>query len=497
MTEPTLRRSTDSARRQDRGGSTLGRSLPWVAADSAVSLIAGMLLALVLARIIGPEAFGLAAAAQLLGSLAEAFVATPFVEALVQRRRLDVRVADAAFVGMLATGLTCFVALCALAWPLAHLWGVPTLAPLIVIQAATCPLLALRGVPEAIFARKMRFRILAIRNIVAKLAGVVVGIGCALAGAGPWSVIAANVTFAATATALVLAVTPRRPRLRPDAEATRELLSFGMFSLADGILWTVTPRLFGLLVGQVHGLKALGLVSVGFRINDSVSALLAAVTARVALPVFSRAAETPGGLTRVFEQGGRLTTIVSAPVFLGLALVAEDVVAAFLGPKWTGAGPALTAVSLYSLANFSILLAKPAIKAAGRPDLLLWLHGVGLAWVTIGVFATEPLGVEGALLVWASFGLAHFLVLATLLRYAAGVGVRTLWRTIAGPASASAAMAAALWVADTMLPDLSPLPSLSARVAVGAAAYALALIALEGRFLASMLRLAFLTENRP
>jgi O-antigen/teichoic acid export membrane protein len=463
--------------------------LPWVIADSAISLGSAILLALYVANMIGPVAFGVAGTAFLLGSFAETFVALPFSEALIQRRDLDERTTDAAFAGMLALGVLAFAGMAAIAWPLAHAFETPELAALILVQGVTCLLLGLRGVPEALLSRELQFRALAIRNIVAKLTSAVVAVGLVAWGAGAWSIVLSNVAFGLASTLMVLAVAARLPRPRPDLAATKSLLRFGVFSLADGMLWTATPRLFAFLVGHYQGMRALGLLSVGFRMNDAISALLAAVTARIALPIFARTAEIPGRLDAAFQQGSKLTVMISTPIFVGLAFVSAEVVELFLGADWTAAAATLVAVSLYSIANFARLLAPPAIKAVGKPHLLLWLNLIGLGYVGIGTVAAAPFGFEAQLAVWSSFGLVYFATSVILLRRATGMGWRAQVAPLLRPSAAALGMAAALWATSLQTAEAPAALALATKVGVGATSYALLLVLFERRFLASLVQL--------
>lgn len=461
--------------------------LPWVVADSAVSLASAILLALVVARLIGPVEFGIGGTAILLGSIAETLVALPFSEALIQRRKLDTRISDAAFVGMAITGTLAFLALCALAVPIARAFGVPGLAALIVAQATTCLFLAARGVPEALLARKLRFKALAIRNIAAKFLSAVAALACVALGGGAWSIVLANIVFAATSTAMVLAMVARRPRFRPDAPAVWSLLRFGVFSLLDGLLWTATSRLFALMVGHSQGIRALGYLSVGFRINDAIGALLAAVTARIALPIFARTAEHPGQLAYAFRQGSKLTAMISAPIFVGLAMVSHEAIMIFLGPDWTPAATALIAVSLLSLTNFARLLAPPAIKAVGRPALLVWQHVIGLVYVAGATALVAHRGFDAQLLVWTSFGIVYFVVSVALMYRATGISWQDQLAPLVRPALATAGMALALWAADRALDGFSATGALAVKIAVGVVAYGVLLALLERRFLSRII----------
>ncbi len=246
----------------------------WGAAEGAVTILASLLSVVVVARIVGPHAFGLASLTFLIVSFAELLVFVPFVDALIQRRRVTGAVLDSAFTAMLVAGLAVFAGVCALGPVLARLLDAPELPWLLVVQASTCLLVALRGAGEAHLARGLFFKALAVRNILAKAASAGVAVALALAGAGAWSLVIGNVAYGLAATLAVLATLRRRPRWRLDLAQVRSLLGAGAFHLADALLSMGAPRLFGVLVGLLHGVGAAGQAAFAFRIVDTVAGLV-------------------------------------------------------------------------------------------------------------------------------------------------------------------------------------------------------------------------------
>ena len=79
--------------------------------------------------------------------------------------------------------------LAALARPLAGWLGQPMLAPLAWAATPLVLMAALNLVPQALMQRQMRFRPLAARAMAGTLAGALVGVGLAAAGAGVWSLV--------------------------------------------------------------------------------------------------------------------------------------------------------------------------------------------------------------------------------------------------------------------------------------------------------------------
>lgn len=180
----------------------LKTSILWIVVENGVTVVSAFVL-IACARLIGPHAFGLASIAFFIGSLAETLVATPFNDSLIQRRKLDVSVIDTAHTSMVSLGLIVSLSLVLLGPVFAWIFHEPQLFALIAVQGSTCFLLGLRGAPEAIIVRKLRFKSLSLRNIAAKTASSIIYVGLALAGAGAWSLTWSNVAFSFIATWMI------------------------------------------------------------------------------------------------------------------------------------------------------------------------------------------------------------------------------------------------------------------------------------------------------
>lgn len=459
-------------------------SIAWGSAEAFVALFTAIVVSLAAGRIIGPAAFGLGSLAFLIVSLAETVIAMPFSEALVRRRYWSTQIIDAAFAGTLVAGSTVFLALFVLAPWLAEWLDEPELRWLIRVQALTCLLLGLRGIPEAVFARKLRFRTLSRCNMAAKLVGGSVTIGLALAGFGAWCVVLGNVGFALVAAATMLAAQSRMPRFRPNWRYTKELTSFGMFSVTDAFLGAATPRVFNVLLGYFYGVLPVGQTSIAFRINDGVGALLSMITQRLALPILSRVAHDRERLTAMLSQGSRMAFLVTGPVFVGMAFVSADLIAVLLGPGWEGAAIALVAVNLWSLLNFACVVSGAAVKALGHPGRWVMVQGLGLPITAIGtiLMASSGMDIEWTLMLWPVFGIAYFIGGAIALNRSSGMRFADQMRPFARIGMALAGMGLVLAILDIGL-DIDGIVGLSIKIAVGALVYATLILMLERKTL--------------
>ena len=394
---------------------------------------------------------------------------------------------NAAFTAMLAIGVSVYLILLGSAGLLASLYDKPGLVALLAVQGTTCLLAGLRGVPEAIMSRKLRFNQLAVRNIVAKIASAIVSLIAAMLGMGAWSVILGNVAYAFGTTVMVLSMTKRFPRIAFHMDQLARLSSFGIFVLLEALLWAATPRLFSFFVGYFQGLQALGQLSIAFRMNDTVFSLIWVVSNRLALPMLSRVSESTRRVEQTFLQGTKMVGLIVAPLFLGLALISRELADLVLGPNWPLAAPSLMAVSLFSLLNSTRLLAQPTVKAVARPSLMIGPNVIGLIYIVAGSLMLRNAGFDAALSVWLSFGIIFILCSLRMVQNAIGTSWLAQLAPLAPAVFPALGMCGVLLGIDMLHLGLSIFVLLVLKIVLGASTYLLLLFALERPLLIQLL----------
>jgi len=287
---------------------------------------------------------------------------------------------------------------------------------------------------------------------------------------------------------LVWAATSRNIRFGLDYGIAASLFRFGRFTLADALLTVAGPRLYGFLAAFYFGLEVFGQIGAAFRISDAVIALLWAITVRMALPIFSTIASDPQRLFEGWVTGTHLILLIATPVFLGLASTGPEIVPLILGPEWGAAVPALAAVCVYTVFNLAAVLVQPAIKAAGRPALLLYLHGVTLAVLLVASVVAGWFGLNPFLATYSLVGAVYFATALTILRKVTPGAPFAMLGRVGWPAPlAGLLMVAVLGVERTMLGGIAPAARLTAMVATGAFVYLALLFVLHRRELKKLI----------
>lgn len=376
------------------------RSFFWVMLETGGLSVLSLIVLFAIARILGPADLGTAVLALGIIQLIAIVPETLMLDAIVQRREITDNHLDTAFLTCLSIGLICTGSLILAAPILGKAFGSAALAPLLSVAALSLSISGVGCVPMAVLRRNFSFKAIALRSIYGRLAGAVVAIVLAASGFGVWSLIAQYCIQTAVNVLCVWFSCPWRPRLRFELVCLRELLSFGIVSMGTRIVWISSTKLFTVLVGYFLGVTAVGYLNVAQRVVDTLHDMLAGVAYNLAFPIFSRQQDDPILLARTYHAGTELVGLLIVPIFIGIAVCADPIIALFVGPGWSVSVRIAQVLAVAALLEFPFLFAEAAITAVGRPGYLLCVSLLALAFFLGAFFIAPPRNVLIAAVMW-------------------------------------------------------------------------------------------------
>ena len=311
-------------------------ALGWSWAGSATRALLQFVVQVLLARWLGPEAFGQAAAALLVIGLASLVAEAGLSSALIQRAALDEHDVAVALGRLLLISAAVSLLVAVLAGPIASWLGDARLVTLVLASAIIVPLQALSQLPAALLQRRLQVkRLQAIQLVSYGLGYAVIGLSMALAGAGPWSVLAA---FAAHALiVMVLCWASVRHSLKPQLSGSGVLRDY-----ARGVLWAnlvnwAVESVDRLIVSRGWGAAALGEYALAGNLSRAPVTLLVSSAQPVAFASASRLQNESDRVARGYLAVLSLALLLSLPLFAFLAWHAAWVVQLLYGERWAGA----------------------------------------------------------------------------------------------------------------------------------------------------------------
>jgi PST family polysaccharide transporter len=395
----------------------------WSALEAGVAGFLSLLTAFLVARLVGPQALGVGAAATAVNVVLWVAVNALFADALVQRTTLSTREAASAFWASCLVGLAAAVLQAAFGWVLAGMLGDPRLVPMAVVLALPLPLVGGAGVIQGLLTRERAYRRLALRTIVGQGIGSVVGIASAHAGAGAWAVVLQQAIGTGLGALALLLGRRWRPAAAFDWAAIRDLLAIGLPLTGSTLVLIGRYRLFAVLIGAYAGSTVLGQVHIAFRLVDTVRDLTFTALWRLMLPALAPHQGSKRAMLAQVDRWMRLGCLAMLPLCGLLAFGLTHVVSLIMGPAWQSAGHA--ALPLVGLMALSVLTfpAGVALIASGGARLALYANLAALVLTCAGTVLAPPAGAWQAVMIWC---VSQMLVLPYTLwvnARALGVGV--------------------------------------------------------------------------
>jgi O-antigen/teichoic acid export membrane protein/aminoglycoside phosphotransferase (APT) family kinase protein len=446
----------------DAEASRTARGALWLATNGVVVKTSQTLVLLTLAAMLAPSALGLVALGTLVANVSMVVASLGTASALVYWRGDVQRAARTAVTIGLGMGLV----LAALLW-----FAAPWLAGAFRVDdggaavirglTVTLPCLAVAAVTGELLRRRLAFARRILPDTVSSIVGAVVAVVLAAEGHGVMALVVGQVVQATLTMVLSWAV---HPPVLPgwNREDARGLLSYGGPYAGANLLELVQLNVDYLIVSRVLGGEALGQYSLAFRLAFMPYLMIVVVTTGAAFPYLcrQRGAELGGAAVTVM----RATLTLIAPICIGLALFADDLV--LLGDKWSPGVPVVAWLALYAVLLSVVQLVQTSLNAAGRPGLSLLLRLGHLLVLSATLLAVVDRGITAVAVgqvVAASLMAAVALVLARL--RVTGFSLRRLVASLRPGVLAAGVMAVVVLLARPLL-DPHP-PSLIGLVLVG------------------------------
>jgi O-antigen/teichoic acid export membrane protein len=416
------------------------RGLVWVVANVAATQIASTIAFIILARLLTPREFGVVALTSVFITVAELFVEGGFAKFLIQRRTLEPRHVDTAFWLNTFDGLLLSLMLVAASPLIASMFNEPALAPVSAALSISVVLTAVRQVPEALFHRQLKFRALALRGVFASVVGAAVGIGMALSGFGVWSLVGQLLAQDLASTVLLWRLSDWRPTMRFSRADARELLTFSKSVIGNRMLVFANRRLPPVLIGAFLGTTAVGLFALSARLSEMTSRLLSRTVTQLTLPIFSRLQDHRDRILSGFYQVTRVLSLVTFPMFIAPAVLANELVIVLFGRNWAAAVPAMRFLMLAGLIRSLGMFNGQVAVSLGRPDL-------AFRWSLIRTIVAAALVLVASRFSVTAVAAAMLAAAVIMLPYGrqnikdlVGLSERKYFRQLVGPIVASAAM---------------------------------------------------------
>jgi O-antigen/teichoic acid export membrane protein len=435
---------------------TVIASLLWQGSASVVSQLTSWLATLVVIRLLSPSDYGLMAMAGLsigfLMLIGDLGVGPVIVQASALKRPQLQALFGVAFLAYLLGAVVAFAS----APVAAAFFAEPRLVAIVRALSLSFVFAGLYAVPQALVLRTLEFHRQAKIDVLATLTSSIVALALALQGWGAWSLVAATLASQAFKAIAFQIVRPCLFLPLPSFAVVRDMAHFGGLVTVDRILWFGYTNLDIAIAGRTLGGALVGLYSVALSLASIPFDKVMSIVTQVSFSAFSRTQDDRESLRRGMLQALEAVSLLAFPTFFGMAVVAPDALAVFVGPKWADAVLPFQILCLALPFRSLGLLFAPALFGTGRPRVAVENNAIMLASVAVALIVGVQWGVVGLCVGWLVGYIPVFCVTAYRTLATLEMAVGEAVAVIGLPLAATLAMSVGVVGARILLTEALP-----------------------------------------
>lgn len=355
-------------------------SLFWKLFERGGKAFVELVVQIVMARLLAPEAFGALAIMLVFVNVGNVIVQSGLNTALVQALKIDYRDCSTVFWLSFCTAVVLYAVVFVCSPIIAAFYDLPEIIWPLRLLGLILLINSFNAVQIAIVQRRLEFRKVFNATLFSVVVSGILGIVCAFMGGGLWALVAQQLSYQLVNCIALAFQVKWFPKAIFDCARARELFSFGWKLLASGILDQCYQSLSDLIIGKQFTPVNLGLVSQGKKYPQAIGNLLDGAIQPVMLSAVSRVQDDISYVKRLVRRALKTSTYLIVPSMTLFAVMAEPFVRMLLGEQWL---PCVPFLQMYCF-TYALLPVHTsnlqALNGMGRSDLFLKLELIKKAY---------------------------------------------------------------------------------------------------------------------
>ena len=372
----------------------------WTSVD--MFLVKGIVFVatLYLARLLGPEEFGLLGMISIFIAIGTSLVESGLSESIIRTTKTDKNDFSTIFYFNIFSSSVIYFIIYITAPLIAEFYNQEILIDIIRVFCVIFFITALSSVQLAILTKKMLFKKITHYTLPASILGVIVGIYLGLHNYGVWSLVWMQIVTKLVLSFLLWYNSSWKPTLDFSFSKLKYHYNYGYKLLLATLLNKFFLNIYNIIIGKNYSIQTIGYYERSSNLNNFASDALTGIIKKVTFPLISNIKDDKIRVKKIYIKILRTTIFISTPIMIGLAAIAKPLFLLVLGTKWLPATVFFQILcissALYPIHSLNLNI----LKVYGRTDLFLKLEIYKKILMTVCIVISLPFGVLG--LVWSS-----------------------------------------------------------------------------------------------
>lgn len=364
----------------DLGKKKVFSNFIWSFAERFGAQGVSLIVSFVIARKLDPEIFGIVALILVFINILQIFVDSGFGSALIQKKDADDLDFSTVFYFNVFFCILFYVLIYFLAPIISDFYDKGNLTIYIRVLSICILVYGVKNIQHTYVAKNLMFKRFFFSTLGGTIAAAVVGIVLAYKGYGIWAIVLQHLVNVTIDTIILWITVKWRPIIKFSFSRLKKMYLFGWKILAANAIDCLFIELKNLLVGKVFSSADLGLFNRGEIFPKTIVSNIDLSIDSVLFPVLSNYQDRREDLKNIVKRAITTSVFFMAPLMIGLAVIAPQVIKIILTDKWLPCVPYLRVFCVTYLFYPIHTANLNAIKAVGRSDLFLKLEVYKIAF---------------------------------------------------------------------------------------------------------------------
>ncbi len=432
------------------------------------------------ARLLGPDAYGVMGMANLLIIFILNFRDLGTGSAIIQRKAVTGRLLSSLFWLNFCLGVALAGMVCVLSPAAAKFFKTPELIPILCVLSLSFWLTSCGVVHSSIIIRAMRFRALAAADLSAGLVTYLVALTFAYKGFGVWALVFANVANSLTSCIGYWIGSGWRPKFQFDKAEVRSIARYSLNLSGFGMVNYFSRNADNITVGRFLGKAPLGDYAMAYNLMMTPIQNISSVIAQATFPAFARIQDDNERFRLAYVRSCMLIGLISFPVMAGLGVIADPLIRTVLGAKWVGSIHVFQILAPVGLVQSVQTTVGAIYMSKGRTDWMFRFGIVSCCVLVASFLIGIHFGITGVATAYCISFLGLLMIPGFVIPFRAiGLKLSEFARALLPQVLITAAMALACFLWLRFLPAIgieTPWILLSSVVLLGAAVYIISML---------------------
>lgn len=382
----------------------------WSAFDKIFVQAGQIIITILLARLLTPEAFGLIGMLSIFLVISDVLVNSGLESGLIQKTNRTNTDFSTVFVFNAAISILIYLLLFISAPLISRFYNVPELVLLIRVLCTVIIINSLSVVQRAKLTISIDFKTMTKIRALSIILGGLIGIFFAFKGYGVWALVIHNISGSLISVIFFWIFSKWSPSLHFSVESFKSLFGYSSKLLLSSLYSQTISNIYSVIIGKEYSATLLGYYTNAKRFSEISSGIVTGVIQQVTFPILASLQDDRQRLLSIYSRLIRMATFLVFPLMTMIALLAEPLISVFLTDKWLPVVPLLQWMC-FATVNYPLaMLNLNILNAVGRSDLFLKVNLSKSPFLIAALIITIPLGVKAIVIGYFCTSLISFFI---------------------------------------------------------------------------------------